>query len=74
MQSSQGAGHSIPSPSGGNHGTLGSAVELAGQLINTITHQEMVPVGRRDLGELPVFVPCTVLCHTLTAMIKNDKC
>lgn len=35
----------------------------AGQLINAISHKEMVPVGKMDLGELSVFVPCAVLCH-----------
>ena len=49
--------------------------EGAGELINTISHKETVPVGKMELHELSVFVPCAVLLSgDPNCMIKNDKC
>lgn len=46
----------------------------ADELINTISHKETVPVGKMELRELSVSVPCAVfVSRDPNCMIKNDK-
>lgn len=47
----------------------------ADELINTISHKETVPVGKMELPELSVSVPCAAfMSRDPNCMIKNDKC